>query len=142
MRVRFINPSNKKFGTVEHIENTAGRTLIALGECEAVPYRDFRERLAAEASPAAAPVQISWGVKEADGSVFSTPTIVKKVGSETFYFDGPPADCPPSIVAQYNELKNVDPGAARAAIEKAKREQEEQERAERTRTRSLVVAGK
>jgi len=48
MQIRHLN--SPKAGLVEHIDNATARTLIAAGFAEHVPYKDFRERLAAEST--------------------------------------------------------------------------------------------
>jgi hypothetical protein len=141
MKIRFL--SGPRTGQTDHAPNSQEMQLLAkAGIIEIIPYQDFRARLREEASPAAVAPENSWGVKESNGSAFSQPTIIKKVGCETFYLKEPDETTPPAIVEKFHVLKNSDPGAARAAVEAAKRQQEERERAERTRVRSLVVAGK
>jgi hypothetical protein len=51
--------------------------------------------------------------------------VIKKVGPDEIRFEVPPPDCPPHIVAQYNDLKGSNDGANREEIERVKREQDE-----------------
>lgn len=126
MRIRFVPPSPKS-GTVEHCENAAGRALILAGLAEAVPYKDFRERLAAEFSSAsgagnvnASVVGISWGIRESDGSAYSQNVVVKRVGAETTFFSAPPDDAPESIKRRFAECASKNPNAAAEALAQAK----------------------
>src|ERR1019366_8956918 len=49
MKITFLSPSPKA-GQISHIENAAGHALVAAGLAEHIPWKDFRERLAAEAT--------------------------------------------------------------------------------------------
>jgi hypothetical protein len=127
MRVKFINPTNKKFGTVEHIENTAGRTLIAMGEAEAVPYKDFRERLAAEAAVGSHSTNVNpgvlgteWGLIPSETSSFRQDVVVKREGASTTYYSDCPPEAPAAIKKQWADLKGLDRFANVRAVEKAK----------------------
>jgi hypothetical protein len=61
-----------------------------------------------------------WSVSEkASGTVY----VEKSFKSETTRFEAPPADASPAIVAQFNELKNVDPAASALAYDAAVRAQ-------------------
>lgn len=102
MKVRHL--SGPKANTIEHLQPHVAQTLAAAGLCEIIPFKDFREMLAASMPPAKAPV-IEWGVQEANLSQFSRVTVIKRCGSEVTYFTAPlPSDCPPSIVARFQEL--------------------------------------
>jgi len=107
MQIRHIN--SPKAGLVEHLDNATAKTLIAAGFAEHVPYKDFRERLAAESTSQTAGTVVSvsvvgteWGF---DGSCsqFRQPVIIFKRGSETTYYDAPVKDTPASIVKQFYE---------------------------------------
>jgi hypothetical protein len=153
MRVKFTNPTNKKFGTIEHIENTTGRTLIALGECEAVPdprrgtneYLAWRkEQMAAVTAPSpydtvpGDPDGISWGVKITGKKVY----VLRRTVDQLAFLDGPPAGCPATIAQQFFDALSVaDPDAARAAIEAAKRKQQEQDRKDKAAGNIQVMVG-
>lgn len=95
------NPSLR--GTITNLPAHVAQVLIAQGVAVHVPYKDFRERLAAEFSPLAKPPVVEWGVQEPKGN-YSRVAVVKRVGSETMFFAAPPPDCPPAIVAQYKAL--------------------------------------
>ena len=107
MQIRHIN--SPKAGLVEHIDNSTAKTLIAAGFAEHIPYKDFRERLAAEATSQTAGTVVSVGVAAVewgfDGSCtqFKQPVIIFKRGSETTYYDGPVKDTPCAIVKQFYE---------------------------------------
>jgi len=129
MRIKFVNPNNKKFGTIEHVENVAGRALIVLGEVEEVPWKDFRERLQYEETQrkgtrpgdvdASLPKgEVTWGNRPANGSTYSKPLILKRVGAELLFYDSPPADCPLAIAQEHARLLVLaDPVAAENAAE-------------------------
>jgi len=106
MQIRHIN--SPKAGLIEHIENVVGRTLVAAGLAEYVPYRNYQERLAAEgASQTVGSVQnvnvvgIEWGFIDAERSLFRIPVVVKRFGAESTWFSSPPSDCPASILKQF-----------------------------------------
>jgi hypothetical protein len=145
MRIKYL-PSSPKAGQVEHIANSVGATLIAAGFAEAVPYKDFRERLAAETPQAfaIAPPVVEWGVKERHLSRFGLVVVVKKVGSETTYYSAPPDDAPPSIKQRFAELNQtpLDPEvAAEQRIQEGYR-QDAQHKAENAASRGIVFGGK
>ena len=118
MKVRFI--SGPKINTTEHVANDIGRTLVAAGLAEHIPYKDFRERLAEESSPAAKPTPVEWGIRESDGSPFSVNVVVKKTATGMQFLSQPPDDAPASIKCRFAELTTRDPNASAAAIAKAK----------------------
>lgn len=123
MKVRFI--SGPKINTTEHVANDIGRTLVAAGLAEHVPYKDFRERLAAESSPAAKPTPVEWGIRESDGSPFSVTVVVKKTATGMQFLSQPPDDAPESIKRRFAELASINPNAAAEALGARKREQAE-----------------
>lgn len=127
MKIRFTNPNSTKYGREEHVENTIGKTLIALGEAEVVPYKDFRERLRSENPTAFAPVAaatVQWSVSQ--GMVNGRYYVSAKCSQPqctTLAYDAPPSaaleaitflhSCgctsgpekvPASVVAQYRKL--------------------------------------
>jgi len=145
MKVRFVNPNNRKFGTEEHVENTAGRTLIALGECEEVklPPRGSADWLAARNELAKAQVgkglhgitdtalvfvdPPTWEVIPSDGGRFSCARIRKCFGFESVSYSAPPLDCPPKTAAAFfkSKLDAVPAQVDAAAHAEAKRAQSE-----------------
>jgi hypothetical protein len=140
MKIRFLAPSPKA-GQIEHCENAAGRALILAGLAEAVPYRDFRERLAATAATAsghgsidATVVGVEWGIRESDGSPYSVNSIIKKSGSNTTWYSAPPDDAPESIKRRWKELVDVAP---RDPFEKERAISAQQEQQERDRIAKL-----
>jgi hypothetical protein len=129
MKIRYLAAS-PKVGQVEHIRNDVGVTLIAAGFAEAVPYKDFRERLREEGQGGAHPQStnpcvdgVEWGIKDASDSGFRCVTVIKKVNSETTYYSAPPADAPKSIVKRFDELSNSTGSTAAADLDAAKRAQ-------------------
>jgi len=107
MQIRHIN--SPKAGLVEHIDNATAKTLISAGFAEHVPYKDFRERLAAESTSQTAGTVVSvsvsgteWGF-DSSCSQFRQPVIIFKRGAETTYYDAPVKDTPASIVKQFHE---------------------------------------
>lgn len=150
MKVKFVNPNNKKFGTTEHIENTTGRTLIALGECEevALPARGSAGWLAARneqaatavPNPADTPAGVAateWGIQNLrSGKVH----IIKRVGSDTFFFDGPPQDCPASIRQQWLDATAVNPEANAVALAAAKAAQANRDRADKAAGKLSILS--
>jgi hypothetical protein len=130
MKIRYIAPSPKA-GKTEHCRNDVGLTLIASGFAEAIPYKDFRERLQAEGQGGTDPHNVNpcvegiqWGVKDASDSGFRIATVIKRSGAETTYFSALPPDAPKSIVARFNDLSNSTSAADNAAdFEAAKRAQ-------------------
>jgi hypothetical protein len=61
MKITFLPPSPRA-GEITHIENTAGRALVAAGLACEEQWSGFRERLAAEAMPAAQIGSAVWSV--------------------------------------------------------------------------------
>ena len=128
MRITYTAASPKA-GITEHIDNVAGRILVASGLATEYKYKDFRERLAAEFSSAsgagnvsASVVGVEWGIRESDGSAYSQNVVVKRVGAETTFLSAPPDDAPESIKRRFAELASVNPNAAAEALDKAKRD--------------------
>lgn len=137
MRIRFVPPSPKA-GLTEHCENTAGRALILAGLAEEVKYTDFRDRLRCEASPAATPSPVEWGVLDRDQSRFSIVRVVKREGSTTTYFSAPPNDAPQGVKDKFAALNapQPDPEALREA-----KVQEGYRQAERDKKERATILG-
>jgi hypothetical protein len=141
MKVKFVNPNNKKFGSTEHIENTTGRTLIALGECEEVPAirrgeKGWLEERNAQAALVTGPSEwdtpaftpgISWGVLR----LKTGANIIKTVDGATLYFDVPPADCPASVCQQFLDVLGANAEVNAVAIAAAKQAQLERDIADK-----------
>jgi hypothetical protein len=137
MKIRHL-PTSPKAGLEEHIENTVGRTLIALGHAEEVklPARGssgWLEQRLEQSAKAGAPdrqdvnpgfaLTPEWGVRDkahAAGSVL----IVKKVGTDVTFFTEPQPDTPASVIARFEQLGGKFDGAAAAALEKARTQQD------------------
>ena len=120
MQIRFL--SGPKINQTEHCENIAGRALVLAGLAEEVKYRDFRERLAAEAFPQAEPPVTEWAVIDADGSAWSVVRVCKKVGSTMTFYSAPPEDAPRVVVEKFDLLTNAVKNDPAEALAKAKRE--------------------
>ena len=141
MQIRHIN--SPKSGLVEHIENVVGRTLVAAGLAEYVPYKNYAERLAAEGQSQTAGtyqnvnvVGTEWGFVDAERSQFRIPVVVKRFGAETTWYSTPPSDCPASILKQFldgqsRELPPEELERLRVAECKERDERQENETAER-----------
>lgn len=105
MKIKFKNPNSLKYGTIEHMENSVARTLIAMGEAEAVPYTGYVQRLSEEsalrtktAAGDAVPeffTAPTWNVKQHQRS--GKVVVEKRAGTELTTFDGPPSDCPENV---------------------------------------------
>ncbi len=143
MRIKYL-PSSPTAGQVEHIANSVGETLIAAGFAEEIKYRDFRERLAAEASPAAPPLKVEWGVQERHLSRFGLVVVIKKVGAETQYLSAPPDDAPESIKKRFAELNQppLDPEVAQEHLVQEAYRQDAQHKAENAASRGIVFGRK
>ena len=137
MRIQYL-PAFPKHPLIEHVRPDVGRTLIAAGFAQEIRYKDFRERLAAEGAVGTDPSNTNvgiaaaeWGVIPSSISSFREDVVVKKIGTETIYFDAPPADAPLAIKKQWADLKGEDINANSRAIDKAKQEQVEREEREK-----------
>ena len=102
MKIRFTNPHSTKYGREEHVENTIGKTLIALGEAEFVPYKDFRERLRSENptafTPPAVQATVQWSVaKSAISERFFISGKCSQPQCSTLAYDAPPTAALESI---------------------------------------------
>ena len=134
MKIRYLAAS-PKVGQVEHIRNDVGVTLIAAGFAEAVPYKDFRERLREESQNATDAHnvnpnftkngEVQWSV---DAKSFDKPVIVKRQRSETTYYAGPSAEMPQSVIELFQSLSDTgSPHNSTAQLEADQRKQAEYE---------------
>ena len=141
MKVRFT--SGPKAGTIEHLPPHICQPLIAAGLCEHLPHKDFRERLAEEASPAATPPVVEWGVLDKGLSRFSIVRVVKRVGAETYYYDAPPDDAPASIKQKFSALTQPQPSpeSVHEARVQERYRQIEREKKERASVMSTLFGG-
>jgi hypothetical protein len=152
MKIVYVPPSPKA-GQSEHLPPHTANTLIAAGFAEAVPLpprndpswlaeRNEQAKLA-ERNPEDAGVKgVEWGVK-ARNPMFpasSKTHIIKRVGVETFFFAAPPADCPRSIGARWQQLIDAErPEPPReATMERYQREQWEREQKENQATAAIT----
>jgi hypothetical protein len=100
MRIRWINHPNPKLqhlnGLIQHEPYEAVAPYILSGQAEELPFKTYQERLKYEEELRLASqpkVEALWGVKE----TLLKAMVVKTFNSEVFYYDSPPADCPPFI---------------------------------------------
>ena len=147
MKIKYLPPSPNAtvdFGYgeigVNHVKNSDAGPLISAGFARHIPYRNYVERLAAEAtSQTAGSFQnvsvdgVEWGF---DGSLsqFRVPVIIKKEGSTTTIFCGPVAGTPAPIVKQFFEATNQPVNNAEGALEAAQNRQALQAEADKTAT--------
>ena len=109
MKIKFL--SGPRTGQFDHAPNTQEtQLLVKAGIIEIIPWKDYRERLAATAAEQTAgtvvPVtvqHVEWGFLPPGNSLFHVRAIVKRTGSETIWFRTPPSDCPDSILKQFLE---------------------------------------
>jgi hypothetical protein len=107
MKVKFL--TGPRAGQIDHAENSqATDLLVKAGIIEVVPYKDFRERLAADMAARPKPATtIGWGVQNTLKAVLIHKTVTCGERVDTFTYSEPPADCPPSIVARFNKESAV-----------------------------------
>jgi hypothetical protein len=151
MKLKWVNHPSipTKNGTFEHVNNTFGEVAIGYGQAERCPppnygtkeFHEERLEMARRAVPQPGDVDpnvvgVQWGIKERTLGFPSSKThIVKRVGAETFRFDAPPADCPASIRARFNQLIAAEHGPAhKDVLERLQQEQWEREQKERQAT--------
>jgi hypothetical protein len=115
VKIKYL--TGPKSGQIDHVPNSQEfQVLASAGIIEIVPYKDFRERLAAEMAATPTLVKtVSWGIKHCTGSPESQPesVLIFKTTSlganviETMTFTQPPADCPPSVVAHFRREAGI-----------------------------------
>lgn len=114
MKIKYL--TGPKSGQVDHVPNSQEfQVLASAGLIEVLPYKDFRERLKdeMEALPKAV-VTVSWSVRHVTAPGELQPRniiVVKTVNTgnrcdETIYA-GPPAECPPAVVAKFRKESAV-----------------------------------
>jgi hypothetical protein len=141
MKIRYTETSPRA-GQVEHIENTVGKTLIALGHAEEMklPRRGDPDWLAErneQATLATAPHKDDipvpfaaveeWGVRDKTRPG-SQVLIVKRFQYDTFFFTKPPKDCPATIVEKFKALSINDEQAGEELAEKKRKVQAESDK--------------
>lgn len=105
MKIRFL--SGPRAGQIDHAPlSQETDLLVKAGLIEVIPYKDFRDRLAETMPKPTTPLSTGWGVQHVTASERQPRNviIVKTApnGDVTFY-DAPPKDCPPAIVARYRK---------------------------------------
>ncbi|MGO8810999.1 MAG: hypothetical protein ACLQJF_16190 [Candidatus Sulfotelmatobacter sp.] len=158
MRIKFTEyaADPKLRGTTSNFPAHIAQSLIAQGAAVQVPYKGFRERLAAEAAEGHHPQNTSvtavavptWGIHT---GLNGTQVLVRRFGFEETRFETPEdavrAGCPVAIAAQLRSVVNHDIDGLRHEADeiatKAKAKQEAAERLDRIRTgASLYILGK
>jgi hypothetical protein len=108
-------------GTKADVARSLAEVAIGYGQAElcrrpaygTAEWVQERQAAAAKAVPDSGDVDpnskgTEWGLKDRADSPFSQVTIIKRTGSTTTYYSTPPVDCPPSIVARWAELTQVE----------------------------------
>jgi len=128
-----VNQRNQKI----HVPRSVAEVAVGFGQASYCPRPNYgtkewqqeRQQLDAQRPPdsGAAPYVdgVQWSVKDKMRSEFKVTTIIKSLGTEKQFFTAPTAEMPAHVVAAFNVAEGVEPGAAYAAHEKAKREQYE-----------------
>jgi hypothetical protein len=126
-KIKYIAPSPKA-GQISHERPDVARTLIAAGFAEAIPYKDFRERLAQEGQVGTdahntdpnltKQGEVKWSVLDSDSSGFRAVVIVRLSGSEKLYYSGPTSEMPPAVIKRFEELMGEPDQAAVRAQER------------------------
>ena len=110
MRIQYsqFHPDPSLRGTInDKLPRHRALAAIDSGLATEIPYKDYRERLATEGQGMQTPdpnfiIGSQWGVQSAiQGYAWSKVLVIKKVGSETFFYATPPPDAPLPIVQQY-----------------------------------------
>jgi len=158
MRIKFTEyaADPKLRHTISNFPAHIAQSLIAQGAAVAVPYKDFRERLAAEAAEGhdshntsvTAVATPRWGIHT---GINGTQVIVRRFGFEEARFENPldavKAGCPVSLAGLVRSAVNHDIDDLRHEADeiaaKAKAENDARERLDRIRTgASLFTLGK
>jgi len=150
MEIQYL-PSSPKYPQTEHVRNDIGETLIHAGfavrvsepprgSAEWLAWRNKRAQTVTAPSPydtiAGAP-GTTWGVlNQRNGVVL----VIKRVDSDTFFFDAPPAECPRSVIQQFLDACAANTGANAVAIAEAKKVQAEQDRKDKSAGRITVLS--
>ena len=137
MRIKYneFAPNPTLRNTIAHFPAHIAQNLIAQGIAVAVPYKNYGERLSEEFAQGSDPSNVNafapvaeWGVREAANSRFSKAVIIKRFRGEITYFEQPPSDAPPDIVARFNVATRT---IKRPDLEKARQEQHAQQEQEK-----------
>lgn len=115
MRIRYSQNHPTKAGKIEHINNTVGQTLVAMGQAEdiGIPRRGqpgwleyMQERSAhachADDTPPPFPTTVQWSA--ARHPISRLPFIYRALGSEQQMFTSVPADCPKHVADEFMRL--------------------------------------
>jgi hypothetical protein len=154
MHIRWTNhPHNPSLnGTKAHVPRSVAEVAVGYQQAEYVPPANYgttewlEERQAQSAAatgpsaydtPTLAAGVIEWGLQHLKSG---KANVIKKVGSDVYFYDVPPSDTPARIVRQYDDACAVNPEANRAAIEAAKRAQQERDRADKTAGHVAVMS--
>lgn len=147
MKIQFTQfaPDPSLRGTTKTLPAHRAQPLIDSGVAVQVPWKDFRERLAAEATSQTAgsfqnvSVDEEWGI-DTSLTQFRQVVIIRKRGSETIIYDSPTKNTPPSIVKQFRDATQptVSPEWAEELRDREKNKQLEQQSRERQAMRVIV----
>ena len=147
--MKVIHRDSPKAGITEHLRPDVARVLIASGSAEEVTLPRYgsagwlaaRNEQASLAVPSptdtpAGVTGVEWGIQNLrSGKV----NIIKRVGSDTYFFDGPPQDCPRSICQQFiDAAERSDVNAI--AVAAAKQAQADRDRADKTAGKVSVLS--
>jgi len=148
MRVKWIlHPSDPtKNNTFEHVSRELATIAVGYKQAEYAPFTDYRERLAFEESErakTAPPAADEWGVLEL---LRDLPKISLKraVTGETFHYECPPPNCPPTIAHRWQLLVDQHKASEAAPAQKvaAQQQQEARDRADRTKQIVTLMTGR
>lgn len=134
--------------TTVNLPAHVAQVLIAQGSAKALPAprrgtNEYLQMRAEESALVTAPSDYDtpagvsateWGL-HLKGKVVA---VIKRSGSDTFFFDSPPADCPRSIVQQFLDACLASPEANAVAIAAAKQKQDEQARKDKWAGQGVV----
>jgi len=153
MRIKFTEyaADPKLRHTISNLPAHIAQSLIAQGAAVAVPYKDFRERLAAEAAegsdksnPTVENVKVpQWGIHT--DQITGRQILIRRQGFEELRFetaeDAVINGCSIGVAGQLQSVENLDAlrNAAAEASAKSRQDLEERERLDRLRTKVTLA---
>jgi hypothetical protein len=125
MRIRYSQTHPTNPGKIVHIENTIGKTIVALGQAEDIgiprrsqpgwlEYMQERSATVAHADDTPAPFATTPQWSAARHPLSKLPFIYRALGSETQMFDFIPADCPNDVADAFTKLVRAHNARAEA----------------------------
>ena len=152
MKIKYL--SGPKAGQFDHAPNTQEtQLLVKTGLIEIVRYTNFIEYMSREHAQPAAQPKVEWFIKDIGIGRYSKVEVGMRVingpdNVSTAWFDAPPANCPPEIVARWKQLaidtpKLREESAIKLAADRKKME-EDQERDKHANAHAVarVLVGK